>query len=309
MGIVRVEKTKNYSVVNNTGLRDERLSWKAKGILAYILTLPDDWVFYREELATHAKDGLDSLRSGMKELKEYGYLQRIPIRNDKNKIVSWETVIHEVPQVEPLVGFPPVEEPPMENPLVENPPVENPELLNTNILNTNILSTNKLNTNIQNTNYYHDDNKESKSHVLVDEEFKVSYNFLKGEGIPLSEIAITELGEFCDSFGSELIKHAAHKAIDENKPKWNYIKAILKSWEKQKVKTLDDVAALDRRFEMSKNKRLNGSGPGRSNRKEIVPDWLREDVEPTKKEIEKQNSQSIDEERERLQEVLNKYKS
>ncbi|MHA2895518.1 DnaD domain-containing protein, partial [Bacillus cereus] len=137
----------------------------------------------------------------------------------------------------------------------------------------------------------------------------VSYNFLKNEGIPLSEIAITELGEFCDSFGSELIKHAAHKAIDENKPKWNYIKAILKSWEKQKVKTLDDVAALDRRFEMSKNKRLNSSGPGRSNRKEIVPDWLREDVEPTKKEIEKQNSQSIDEERERLQEVLNKYKS
>ncbi|MEK4674824.1 MULTISPECIES: DnaD domain protein [Bacillus] len=299
MGIVRVEKNKNYSVVNNTGLRDERLSWKAKGILAYILTLPDDWVFYREELATHAKDGLDSLRSGMKELKEYGYLQRIPIRNDKNKIVSWETVIHEVPQVEPLVGFPPVEEPPMENPLVENP----------ELLNTNIPSTNKLNTNIQNTNYYHDDNKESKSHVLVDEEFKVSYNFLKNEGIPLSEMAITELGEFCDSFGSELIKHAAHKAIDENKPKWNYIKAILKSWEKQKVKTLDDVATLDRRFEMSKNKRLNGSGPGRSNRKEIVPDWLCEDVGPTKKEIEKQNSQSIDEERERLQEVLNKYKS
>ena len=34
---------------------------------------------------------------------------------------------------------------------------------------------------------------------------------------------------------------------------------------------------------MSKNKRLNSSGPGRSNRKEIVPDWLREDVEPTKR--------------------------
>ena len=105
MGIVRVEKNKNYSVVNNTGLRDERLSWKAKGILAYILTLPDDWVFYREELATHANDGIDSLKSGMKELKEYGYVKRTPIRNDKNKIVSWETVIHEVPQEEPLADF------------------------------------------------------------------------------------------------------------------------------------------------------------------------------------------------------------
>ncbi|MCC1486729.1 DnaD domain protein [Bacillus tropicus] len=299
MGIVRVEKNKNYSVVNNTGLRDERLSWKAKGILAYILTLPDDWVFYREELATHAKDGLDSLRSGMKELKEYGYLQRLPIRNDNNKIVSWETVIHEVPQVEPLADFPPVEEPP-----VENPPVENSELLN-----TNIPSTNKLNTNIPNTNHHHDDKDESKSHVLVDEEFKISYNFLREKGIPLSEIAITELGEFCDLFGRALILHATNKAIDENAPKWNYIKAILKNWQKQKVKTLDDVAALDKRFEMSKNRKSNRSGTGHSNRKEMVPDWLREDVEPTKKELEKQNSHSTDEERERLQEVLNKYKS
>ncbi|HHT7172110.1 TPA: DnaD domain protein [Bacillus cereus] len=303
MGIVRVEKNKNYSVVNNTGLRDERLSWKAKGILAYILTLPDDWVFYREELATHAKDGLDSLRSGMKELKEYGYLQRLPIRSDNNKIVSWETVIHEVPQVEPLADFPPVEEPPVENPPVENPPVENPELLN-----TNIPSTNKLNTNIPNTNH-HDDKDESKSHVLVDEDFKISYNFLREKGIPLSEIAITELGEFCDLFGRELILHATNKAIDENAPKWNYIKAILKNWQKQKVKTLDDVAALDRRFEMSKNRNYKRSGTGHSSRKEIVPDWLLEDDKPTKKEIEKQNSQSIAEERERLQEVLNKYKS
>lgn len=302
MGIVRVEKNKNYSVVNNTGLRDERLSWKAKGILAYILTLPDDWVFYREELATHAKDGLDSLRSGMKELKEYGYLQRLPIRNNNKKIVSWETVIHEVPQVEPLADFPPVEEPPVENPPVGNPPVENPELLN-----TNIPSTNKLNTNIQNTN--HHDKDESKSHVLVDEEFKISYNFLISEGIPLSEIAITELGEFCDSFGSELIKHAANKAIDENAPKWNYIKAILKNWQKQKVKTLDDVTALDKRFEMSKNRKSDKSGISHLARKEMVPDWLREDAEPIKKEIEKQNSQSINEERQRLKEVLNKYKS
>lgn len=304
MGIVRVEKNKNYSVVNNTGLRDERLSWKAKGILAYILTLPDDWVFYREELATHAKDGLDSLRSGMKELKEYGYLQRLPIRNDKNKIVSWETVIHEVPQVEPLADFPPVEEPPVENPPVENPPVGNPELLN-----TNIPSTNKLNTNIPNTNHHHDDKDESKSHVLVDEEFKISYNFLREKGIPLSEIAITELGEFSDLFGRELILHATNKAIDENAPKWNYVKAILKNWQKQKVKTLDDVAALDRRFEMSKNSKFNRSGKSHSNRKEIVPDWLREDDEPTKREIEKKQSQSTDEERKRLEEVLKQYKS
>ncbi|MDH2862623.1 helix-turn-helix domain-containing protein, partial [Bacillus cytotoxicus] len=117
MGIYRVVKDSNYTTINNTGLKDERLSWKAKGILAYILSLPDDWVFYREELATHAKDGLDSLRAGMNELKEHGYLHRFPVKDDKNKIVKWETVIYEIPKKEPVAEIPLVEKP-----LVEKPP-------------------------------------------------------------------------------------------------------------------------------------------------------------------------------------------
>jgi len=44
--IIRVEKNKNYSVVNNTVLRDTKISWKAKGIMAYMLSKPDDWTFY-----------------------------------------------------------------------------------------------------------------------------------------------------------------------------------------------------------------------------------------------------------------------
>ena len=88
MGIFRVKKDNNYSVINNTGLKDKRLSWKAKGILAYILTLPDDWVFYREELSQHAKDGINSLRAGMQELKEYGYIKRFPIKDVKTKLLG-----------------------------------------------------------------------------------------------------------------------------------------------------------------------------------------------------------------------------
>ncbi|QIW22438.1 DnaD domain protein [Bacillus thuringiensis] len=308
MGIFRVKKDANYSVIHNTPLRDENLSWRAKGLLAYMLSLPDDWTFHANELSQHAKDSEKITASIIKELKAAGYLKRYPVQNpETGKISHWETVVYEVPTID------------TENHSMEKPPSgkttdwktterENHSMEKCQLLNTNhLLSTNKLNTNIQNTNH-HDDNDQLESHVLVDEEFKISYNFLKGKGIPLSEIAITELGEFCDLFSSELIKHATNKSIDENAPKWNYIKAILKSWEKQKLKTLDDVAALDRRFEMSKNNKFNRSGIGQSNRKEIVPDWLREDAEPTKKEIERQNSQSTDEECKRLQEVLKQYK-
>lgn len=139
MATFRVSKDKNYTTINNTGLKDERLTWKAKGILAYILSLPDDWVFYMEEVANHAKDGIDSLRAGMKELKEHGYVKRFPVKNEKGKITNWETIIYEVPQTEnPLM-----EKPHMEIPQVGNPFMENPTLLSTKELSTNKLNTDK----------------------------------------------------------------------------------------------------------------------------------------------------------------------
>ncbi|HDR4865589.1 TPA: DnaD domain protein [Bacillus cereus] len=288
MGIIRVKKDSNYSVINNTGLKDERLSWKAKGILAYALTLPDDWTFHISELARHAKDGEDSLRTGFKELKELGYVKRYPVRDgNTKKITRWDTEIYETPQRNM---------PQMENQDVVKPYEENQKLLNTNRLNTN-----KRNNN--------DDMDKLESRVFINERVKVSCNFIKEMGIPLSEIAIAELGSFCNLFSGELIQHAINKAVDENAPRWNYIKAILRNWKEQEVKTLVDVAILDRRFEMSKKKKYNGTGRKYSNRKEIVPDWLYKDDESTNLEEERKTVQSTDEERERLQEVLNKYRS
>ena len=290
MGIIRVKKDSNYSVINNTGLKDERLSWKAKGILAYALTLPDDWTFHISELARHAKDGEDSLRTGFKELKELGYVKRYPVRDgNTKKIARWDTEIYETPQRDM---------PQMENPDVVKPYEENQKLLNTN----------RLTTNKRNNNDY-DDMDKLESRVFINERVKVSCNFIKGMGIPLSEIAIAELGSFCNLFSGELIQHAINKAVDENAPRWNYIKAILRNWKEQEVKTLVDVAILDRRFEMSKKKKYNGTGRKYSNRKEIVPDWLYKDDESTNLEEERKTVQSTDEERERLQEVLNKYRS
>ncbi|PGM95330.1 DnaD domain-containing protein [Bacillus cereus] len=298
MGIFRVKKDNNYSVINNTGLKDQRLSWKAKGILAYILTLPDDWVFYREELSQHAKDGINSLRAGMQELKEYGYIKRFPIRDEKNKIIRWETIIYEIP----VDDFPSVENPPAGNPVDGNLLVENRKLLN-----TDIQSTKELNTDIQNT-HHHDNQDKSLSQRLINEDFKISHKFLLKNGVSLSEIAITELGEFCEALGSELILEAVNRSIDENVPKWRYVRGILKNWETQKVKTLNDVAVLDVQFDLGKNKKQFGSGYTKRN--EMVPEWLHQKKDEDPRKQPKQNTQStIEEERERLKALLRKYKS
>ena len=41
--------------------------------------------FHISELARHAKDGEDSLRTGFKELKELGYVKRYPVRDGNTK--------------------------------------------------------------------------------------------------------------------------------------------------------------------------------------------------------------------------------
>lgn len=299
MGIFRVKKDNNYSVINNTGLKDKRLSWKAKGIFAYILTLPDDWVFYREELSQHAKDGINSLRAGMQELKEYGYIKRFPIKDAKNKIVRWETIIYEIP----LDDFPPVENPLVGNPVAGNLPVENLKLLN-----TDIQSTKELNTDIPNANYHHDNQDKSLSQRLMDEDFKIAYSYLLKNGISLSKTAIAELGEFCGALGSELILEAVNRSLDENVPKWRYVRGILKNWETKKVKTRNDVAVLDEQFDLSKNKKQSGSRYTKRN--EMVPEWLHQKEDEDSGEQHRHNNEvTIEEERERLKALLRKYKS
>ncbi len=90
----KIQKTENFTIVDNEYLNDKNLSFKAKGILTYFLSLPGDWVIYFDEIITHSKDGIKSFRSGIDELIKEGYIRRYPIR-ENGSIVRWETEIYE----------------------------------------------------------------------------------------------------------------------------------------------------------------------------------------------------------------------
>ena len=136
---LRVKKNTNYTTIANYHLRDESLTWKAKGLLTYLLHLPDDWEIKITQLAKASKDKIDSVRSAISELEFFGYVKRefkgenvhsgydylvseIPI-NDENKVSE-----------NPIVGIGKSNSKVSENPIVKVS--ENPILLNTNILNT-----------------------------------------------------------------------------------------------------------------------------------------------------------------------------
>lgn len=63
-----------YTQVPNDFLYDPRLSLKAKGLWAYMHAKPKDWFFAADRIALETKDSPDAVRSGLKELIEFGFL-------------------------------------------------------------------------------------------------------------------------------------------------------------------------------------------------------------------------------------------
>lgn len=98
--IHRVEKLKDYSIIANHGALNAELSWGAKGLLWHMLTRPDDWAFYNEELTKHSPESIRVTKKLIKELKEAGYVAKVPKKDPVTKrVVKWETVLFEKPVI------------------------------------------------------------------------------------------------------------------------------------------------------------------------------------------------------------------
>jgi len=88
--IVVKKKVTPYKLLNVTSARDKRLSYKARGILFYLLSKPDGWTCHVFDLCKNSdKDGQKSVQSAMKELSEMGYarLKRYK-KNADNKFMG-----------------------------------------------------------------------------------------------------------------------------------------------------------------------------------------------------------------------------
>jgi len=90
----------NYTLIANGILRNKEMSFKAKGLLCYMLSCTDNWNFSIEGIASMAKDGKESVNSGLNELIDLGYLDRYPLRDKiSNQIRNWVYDIYEDPTV------------------------------------------------------------------------------------------------------------------------------------------------------------------------------------------------------------------
>jgi len=98
MSIFRIKKhISPYVILDKTCLEDDDLSWKAKGIHAYLVSKPDDWTVRLTQLMASSTDGRDSVRSALKELTDAGYITRRPIQAETGQFQGQEWIVYEAP--------------------------------------------------------------------------------------------------------------------------------------------------------------------------------------------------------------------
>ncbi len=135
--ILKTKRTANFTSVNNDFIKDINLSWKAKGIVIYIMSLPADWHLHLSELAKHAKDGRDATYNGVRELIDNGYCKRTEIRDSRGMFSGFEYMVSDVKEFS--------NNPDTENPDTDCPHTGNPDVIKTD-KKQNVSLTEKTNT-------------------------------------------------------------------------------------------------------------------------------------------------------------------
>lgn len=238
---MKVEKVrrKGFTVISNDVLNNTALSWKAKGIFAYLWSQSDSWNFYEVEVLKHSTDGKASLKAGLKELEFAGYLKRYRVRDGKGFLRESKWILSE----EPMSDYPT-----LDNPTLENRTLENRTLTNTNYNNTNNNNTDKNEAVVDTSLVNIVDQSEEES--IDDDGFGKVVEFYKTNFGLLNSYMAEELRQTYDEWSSQseepggIIIKAMQIALAKNVRNWKFVCGVLRQWE-GKARTLADAETLE----------------------------------------------------------------
>jgi hypothetical protein len=86
--IHRNKHTQQYVVIPNRIARDRRLSFRARGLLVMLLSLPAEWHVRADMLADDNPESRTAIRAAMKELRDAGYVE---VHREQGERGRWRT--------------------------------------------------------------------------------------------------------------------------------------------------------------------------------------------------------------------------
>ncbi len=266
MAIVRKSTTKNYSIIPNIGLIDPNLSAKAKGLLAYMLTLPNDWRFHQEELEKHFTDGTKSIRTALNELITQGYVVKKSLRDENGKFSGTDWIVYDNPTFEnrKSVKIPLNQGSQNENAVKSaiTPSCEKRNAGKRNAENGTLLSTNYTNNLSKQRTNKQKDEEDNNSNLKISSEIQTKreavFKFWENNGFgSISAFLYEKIGDEIKDFKEaglseetayELIKHALEVAVDHNARIWSYVRSILNGYRQKSLKSVEQVKANEKQF-------------------------------------------------------------
>jgi hypothetical protein len=96
MSIIRVAKRHQYVTLDSRAVNDKRLSFRSRGVHAWLMEKPDNWTVRAESIAAQGPEGRDAIRTALRELERFGYLVRSKIRHEDGTWAT-ESVVYEFP--------------------------------------------------------------------------------------------------------------------------------------------------------------------------------------------------------------------
>lgn len=103
--ITRAVSRDRFTVIHNRTIEDDRLSFRALGLLVFVLSKPDNWKTHVNHLATTHSEGREAVRSALTELEGFGYVERKWMRAEGEATPSMHYLVSELPAC-PEIGNP-----------------------------------------------------------------------------------------------------------------------------------------------------------------------------------------------------------
>lgn len=263
--IIRVQKNKDnpYVMINKECIKDDNLTWAAKGLHTYLLSLPDNWTIYVNELVKHTSAGRDHTYTVIRELIKFGYMQRFEYRY-KGQVISSEYIVYETAievdesrLTKKMATIIKVEKDSEGNyiPFDENvekttlePNTDYTDLDKTDSINTKLLNNNNNNKLSKLNNDKVDVDVTAKNETKVINLYKTFK--LEKKVMPHTTRLLKQYAEFISLDVFEYIFIQARE--DSVAKKYNYIKTMLETFYDNKVFNMNELVKYNQKFKESK---------------------------------------------------------